>query len=714
LLAERGGVAVAAEVAGKLVDHTGGNPLALVELAEALTPEQLTGVARLPGRLPITGGVERAFLDRYRRLPEAAQTWLLVAAADDAGSVVTVRQAARSLGAGEDALDVVEQSGLLVMQNGQLRLRHPLVRSAIYGAATSARRRHVHRALADVLTGDESQDRRAWHLAAAVEEPDAGVAAELDGVARRARRRGGHEAASAAWERASELTSDAGQKARFLFASAECAWLAGHSGRACMLNDAAYPLAIDPGLRADVALLRARIEWNTGSLQRGHHLVLQGAREVAPFDPVRAREMGMFAAALASFGGDSGMGVSPVALAAAPASTESARQHCCWHLLVGLNHLACGDLEKGATVLRKAFKDGTSLENADQDLLPNLGIAALHLGDDEAALQYHNLLLTGARNTGALMMVLYALTRRSLTDIAVGDWTAGGAGASEALQLAKGTGQSGLTALPLTVLTLVASLKGEDAYLKHLAAAEHIVANYQMGTVGGLVRDALQWAKAIHGGQPEPAYHHLAQLKLPVMQCLSAIDRFEAAVRTGHTGQAEDWVQDLEKFAAATGNAWAHAAALHGRALLADGAEAESLYLAALDWHTGSLRVFNRARTQLAYGEFLRRARRRVDARTHLQAALDTFTDLGARAWEERAGQELRASGQTARKRDPSTIATLTPQELQVAGLIKQGMSNREAAAQLFLSPRTIDFHLRNVFAKLGISTRTELMRQRL
>ncbi|MCG2621914.1 AAA family ATPase [Arthrobacter sp. I2-34] len=714
VLAECSGVEVPAEVAGELVRGTGGNPLALVELAGSLSVDQLAGTSRLPARLPLTAGVERAFLDRYRSLPESARTWLLVAAADDAGAAAVVRAAARALGAGGDGLEVAEQSGLLSVQDGQLKLRHPLVRSAVYGAAPGQLRRQVHRALADALAGEHNRDRRVWHLSAAAEEPDPAVAAELDQVADRARRRGGHEAAVAAWERAAGLSTDAAAKAAFLHAAAGSAWLAGQPVRARALNDVALDAATDPGLRADAALLRARIEWNTGSLQQGHHLVLEGAREVAPADPVRARQMAMFAAALASFGGGADGGVSPVSLATEPEDGAPARQRCCWNLLVGFHHVRCGELEEGAAVLRAAYADGASLEDADQDLLPNLGVAAMLLGDDREYLQYHRLLLARARSTGAYVLALYALTRRGLADFVTGSWGNARAAATEALQLARGTGQAGLAAYPLAMLALLDAVQQDEGFAGHLAEAEDVAGGRQLGTLGGMAHDVLLWAKALRSGQADTAFHHLAQLQLPGMQYLTAIDRVEAAVRSGRPEQAAAWLDDLRRYAAATGNAWPAAAVAHGQALLAEGAGAEALYLAALERHRSSLRVFDRARTQLAYGEFLRRARRRVDARVHLQAALDTFTDLGARAWAERAGQELRASGRTARKRDPSTTAALTPQELQVAGLVQQGLSNREAAAQLFLSPRTIDFHLRNVFAKLGISTRAELIRRRL
>ncbi|HEX2174489.1 MAG TPA: AAA family ATPase [Nocardioidaceae bacterium] len=713
LVSAHAGVAVPGTVAERLVASTGGNPLALVELADALGTDQLTGAAPLPAPLPLTGGVERAFLDRARRLPEEARTLLLIVAADDAGRLSLVRQAARSLSVGDDALDDVEESGLVRVHRDELLLRHPLVRSAVYGAATSAQRRRVHRALAEALLGTGEPDRRAWHLAAAADGPDETVVAELDAVAVRARQRGGQEAAASAWERAADLTADGEARAQRLYDAARSAWLAGQTGRAKRLTETAHSAANDAGLRADIMRLRARVEWNTGSLLLGHRMILTAAHEVAPTDPVRAREMGMFAAALASFGGDSGAGIDATALAPAPPAGASPREHAFHHLLVGLDHIAKGNTAVGVPDLRAAFGTGASLDNADQDLLPNLGIAALHLGDDRAALHHHDLLLARARSTGALMMVLYSLTRRSFTDVVTGRWTAAAAGAEEALRLAETTGQPGLTALPLANLALLSALQGRDDVEARLAATDAVVQNHPLGILEVLVHDMLRWVRGLHAGaQSETAHHHLSNITHRLLRYGTTVERVEAAVRAGHRDVASAWTADLEEYAAATQAPWALAVLSHARALLTEGAEAEAHFQRALEHHSaGTLRVFDKARTELAYGEFLRRSRRRVDARTHLRAALEMFTDLGATPLAERARQELRASGETARRRDPSTTTRLTAQETQVAGLVQQGLSNREVAAQLFLSPRTIDFHLRNIYSKLGITSRAELTR---
>ena len=710
LLRARAGVSVPADVRDALLASTGGNPLALVELAEALTSEQLSGRVRLPARLPLTEGVERAFLDRYRRLPEQARTMLLVTAADDSDRARVVRQAAAALGAGEDALVAAERSGLLRIRDATVDLRHPLVRSAVYGAVTSTERRRAHRALAAVLTGPEEADRRAWHLAASVEEPDEAVVAELDAAAERARARGGLEAAASAWERAAELSPAGNAQAERLYAAARSAWLAAQPARARALVDAAAAQARDPLLRADVLRLRARIEWNTGSLHTGQRMVLEAAAEVAPHDHQRAREMAMFAVALAAFGARSGSAVDPTALVPAPVPAAPLRARCFSDLLHGLDAAVHGDWPAAMGPLDEAFALAEHLAEEDQDLLPNLGIAAMYLGDDALIRRYHEQLLARARSTGAVLMTLYSLVRLGFAELTSGRWTTARAAAAEALPLAEQSGHRGLAALPTAWLALLAALRGDEAVDQHLADVEQICAEHPLGILAEVVPDVLHWVRGVRdAAEPAGALHQLEQIRHPITRRLAATDRVEAAVRAGRPDLAHAWVEELAGFAEATGSAWAHAVAEHGLALLRNGPEAERHFEQALAAHAKTERPPDRARTQLAYGAFLRRSRRRVDARPHLRAALETFEDLGAHRWADRARQELRASGETTRRRDVSTVVDLTPQEVQVARLVRQGLSNRDAAAQLYVSPRTVDFHLRNVFTKLGVSSRTEL-----
>jgi DNA-binding CsgD family transcriptional regulator len=707
LLAELTSGPVAPEVRNALVAGTGGNPLALVELTAALRPAQLAGTEPLPARLPLTEGVERAFLDRYRRLSPGARTVLLVAAGDDSGRVATVRAAAGALGADDDAWGDTERSGLLAVHDGAVELRHPLVRSAVYGAATSTERRRVHGALAAAL-GDDA-DRRAWHLAASVDEPDADVVAALDGTAERAVLRGGHEAASAAWERAAELSTGEARAER-LYRAAFSAWMAARPQRARVLADAGLAVVRDPLVRADLRRLRGHIEFNVGSLDAGRRMVMEAAAEVAPVDPRRAADLAMLGAALAAVGARSGLPVADVVL---PAVGPDATSHdrCLADLTRGLDAVSRRHWGEAGPAIDRAIGLADELsDDMDGELLVNVGVATWYVGNDEASLRLQDRLLAAARTEGALVMILHALTRRAVTEIATGRWRASLAGATESLPLAENSGQPGLAALPHALLALLAALRGSGG-AEHLATAERIAATEALGVLDGLVQDLLRWARGLAGG-PSGGLHHLAQISLPTVQLMAAIDRIEAAVRAGRPDTAAGWLAELAAFAEAVGPAWAQAAVQHGRALLVDGTEAEEHFERALQHHARSLRVPDRARTQLAYGEFLRRSRRRVDARTHLRAALETFEDLGAEPWAERARQELRASGETARRRDTGAAPDLTPSERQIADLVREGLSNRDIAARLFVSPRTVDFHLRNAFAKLGVSSRTELAAQ--
>jgi DNA-binding CsgD family transcriptional regulator len=319
------------------------------------------------------------------------------------------------------------------------------------------------------------------------------------------------------------------------------------------------------------------------------------------------------------------------------------------------------------------------------------------------------------------MTVLYALQRLSFGQYVGGQWAALRNTSEEAVALGLSVGQGPSTAAPQAWLTLLAALEGRPEYDERLAALEELVsAHPPVGILAQPVDDLTRWAKGIHAllaGAATEALHQFRQMRLPVLMSMAAQDRIEAAVRDGDRDQAERWVEDLEAFGAGTGLPWVYAAAAFGRALArehddeGDGSRVGELFEASLAHHAVADRPYDRARVQMAYGQFLRRSSRRVDARSHLRVALSTFEDLHADPLADRARQELRASGETARKRDPSTLLNLTPMELKVAELVRQGLSNKEVAAQCWVSPRTVAFHLRNVFTKLAISSRGELAR---
>jgi DNA-binding CsgD family transcriptional regulator len=722
VLTEAAGDAVAGggpagDVVDQLVAQAAGNALALVELPTTLSSDQLSGTAPLPARPHLTAGMERVFLDRCRRLPGPAQTLLLVAAADDSGRVATVHRAAALLNVDEQAFDVAERSGLVVVESDHLRVRHPLVRSAVYQAATSGERRHVHRAIADVLDPEIDADRHAWHRAASVDGPDAAVVTALDAAAARAEQRGGYAAAAAAHARAAELTDGEPARAARLFAAARNAWAAGQAPLARTLVEAAREHARDTVLRADIERLRGRIEVNVGSAVDAHRTFTTTARRVAGIDPARALELAVAASLLRTYGADSGTPYDVHALASAAASSDTAHGRCLGHLLLSLTQAARDDWSAARASLHSALREGADLD--DPDVLAHLGNTALHLGDDEAHQRCFTRMLTGARDAGAVMLVLYALPRLGFTQLSTGRWADLRRDAEAALSLSVSTGQRPLGAVPLGLLTVLGAVQGRPATeLDGLLAGLDAAAGQPLGVLAGPVQDLGRWARgtrAAHDGDAKTSLHHFAGIRVSALGRLAALDRIEAAVHAGNRRQAAAWIDDLAVFAGGTARPWAKAVVDHGRALLGAPADAAELFESALAHHAdardGEAYPYEHARTHLAYGEWLRRTQRRVDARTHLRTALETFEDLRAGPLAARAAQELRASGETARKRDVSTLLHFTPMERQVAELARQGLSNKDIAGQCWVSHRTVAFHLRNIFTKAGVTSRGELAR---
>lgn len=698
-------------VADRLVRDSGGNPLALLELPTTLSTDQLSGSAPLPPHLTLTADVQRAFLDRSRRLTGATQTLLLVAAADDTGRVDIVRAAASSLGVQAAAWQSAERSGLLTVSGAAVAVRHPLVRSAVYQAAVSFERRRAHRALADALHGDDP-DRATWHRAAAADGPDRDLADALHQVGVRAEQRGGSIAAAAAFERAAALTVDEPARAARLFAAARNAWASGQPDQARALSASARSLAADGLLRADIDRLRARIEVNVGSAGDAHRIFVQAASAVAALDPDRALEMATAAALTRTYGGDSGATLDGgvVAHLMAAAEADPPRRRCLQQLWGALTASAEGDWAQAVAMLERALRTGRQVD--DLDVLGNLGNTAVNLGDDEAAHSCYATLVSSARDSGAGMTVIYGLERLAFPQLLTGRWAALRGSVDEALTLARGVGQHTLTAAPLAWLTLLAALAGTDDYDRHLTELETVVTTRPLGVLTDPVHDVTRWAKgtrAAGDGDVTAALHHLGAMRLPTLQRMAAVDRIGAAVRAGEPARALAWVDELAPFAAATGRPWALAAAEFGRALTADPDQAPEAFERALGHYRHGFRPYDQARIHLAYGEFLRRTNRRVDARAQLRPALDLLTDLGVQPLVDRAGQELRATGETARRRDPSTLLHLTPMERRIAELVSTGLSNKDVAAQCWVSPRTVAFHLRNIFAKVGVSSRGTL-----
>jgi ATP/maltotriose-dependent transcriptional regulator MalT len=720
LLDRHAGIALSPETRAQLVEATGGHPLALLELPSTLSEGQLTGREPLLTPLPVSARLERAFLARVRELPEETQTLLLIAAADDTGELSTVLGAAARLDIGGEALDAAQVAGLATLQGTALELRHPLVRSSVYQGAPLSKRQAAHRALASVLEGDAEADRRAWHRAAASVGLDPAVVEELEQAAVRARRRSGFVAASLAYERAAALTPDESERARLLTAAAETAWFGGRLERTRMLLERARPLASEPLQRADIDRYLGLVELTGGEPAEACRLLTRSAAAVTSVDGERALQLLNLASVAAFYADDVAAAVRIAELAREVDVEDTPFARALVELLVGLGAHYAGDLPRAAASLRSALSLEAELESDALDArrvaLLFGGRAAFYLGDDEAARRSAQLAAAQMRAEGALGLLTPILPRLVHAEMWAGSWPAASANAREGLRLAREIGQFDLVAYQLVLLALIAAHRGEEDECRSLAAQGHELASARRFT---LVASLANWALALlelELGRTEEAFLRAREISTtPAVLSMAGLDRIEAAVRAGEVATAHDWLVYYESWAQCAGAYWVRAVALHGRALLADDdEESERLFEGALDMHAQAARPFERARTELAFGEFLRRARRPRLARAHLRAALDGFEVLGAELWAERARVELRASGQTARRRVADTRDQLTEQELQVAHFVAQGLSNREVAAQLFLSPRTIAAHLRNIFRKLGISSRTELARLHL
>jgi len=708
---------VAPGVRAWLVEATAGNPLALRELAAGLTPAQRAGAEPVLDPPAVSARVEQAFLARVRRLPEPARTLLLVAAADDTADLATVLAAGASLGVAAEALDAAERAGLVRVRGSEVALRHPLLRSAVYHGAPASRRRQAHAALASALAGETHADRRAWHRAAATAAPDPDAVAELEDAARRARGRGAYVAASLAAERAAALTGDEATRARRLAAAGDDAWLAGRGERALTLLDRARAATVDPLLRADADRVRALVGLTGGRPADAAALARSAAEAVAPTDGSRALRLLGIASLAATFASDRAAIVATGATAARIAPGDTPVDRLLVRHLRGVGAYHAGDFAAAAPDLRAALDLATEdvLEAPSAEAADVLHIAAaigLFLGDDRAVHELHRRMVAVARDRGALGTLTWALPRLAVSDIWAGQWSAAAAGLHEALDLARGQRYRVVEAFLLSELAIVAALRGEEADCRGLAAESLALASAcGAGYVAYIANSALVTLELGLGRCDEALERSAAFAVMPGLQFWDALDRVEAAARAGEAVRARAALEPFTAWAEASGSAWARAVARHGEALLAgDRDVASALFAGALALHATAQRPFERARTELAFGEHLRRARRRREARGHLRVALDVFEALGARVWAERARVELRASGQSARRRDPSTLDQLTAQERQIAQRVAEGHTNRAIAAQLFLSPRTIDFHLRNIFRKLGVSSRMQLV----
>jgi DNA-binding CsgD family transcriptional regulator len=719
LVLEKRQVAVASKVAERLYEATHGNPLALIELPGMLTAAQLEGVAPLGDPLPAGSTVERAFARRAEALSESSRRALLVAAVSSSSEVETVVAAIVALGLPVEALEPAEDAGLLRLVERRLEFRHPLVRSAVYHAAAPSARRAAHRALADALAGSPQVELRAWHLAAAAMGQDDEAADALTHAAEQARRRSGYAAAAAALERAARLSTDRRVGLERLAAAADAAWRAGRSRAAAELVAESLGGLEDGRLRAEMLRLHGKIEFFAGKGETAAAAFLEAVTLLENCD----REAAVAAAAdgvnalVRARQPDRALVTAQRMRSLAPDDGGAADAEA----TIALGYALCFANRYGEAEphLRRAVELFSASEAIPSPLQAGRLAAALGwLGRHEEAHAYVAETVRRARATGAVGSLPHLLASSAWQALHASRWNEAYADASESVELADEVDQPVTAAQALGVLTWVSALRGDEARCRahgeetHQRAGAFRFRLYQLLTslcLGLLDLGAGRLEDAI--GRIEEVARYADERGLYIPGIAPQLELAEAYVRSSRALDAEAMLLAFDRSQLATVPLFA-AHAERCRGLLADGDGFESHFLLALDMHAQAENPFALARTRLCYGERLRRAGRRIDAREQLRAALETFDRIDARPWAERARGELRTTGEKLRRREPHEAEELTPQELQIALQVAEGRSNKEAGAALFLSHKTIEFHLSRIYRKLGIHSRAELIRR--
>jgi DNA-binding CsgD family transcriptional regulator/tetratricopeptide (TPR) repeat protein len=700
-------------VRDRIMAEAHGNPLALLELPRTLTPAELAGGFAPPGALPLSGRIEDSFRRRLAALPANTQRLLLLAAAEPVGDPLLLWRAADRVGIGVEAVDAAETAGLCEF-GVQVRFRHPLVRSAVYWAASPEDRRVMHSALAEATGPDVDPDRRAWHRAQAAAGPDEDVAAELERSASRAQARAGLAAAAAFLEQAAALTPGPARRAGRALAAAQAKHRAGAPDAALGLLAVAQGGPLDELQRARVDLLRGQIAFAVNRGREAPPLLLAAAKRFEPLDVRLARETYLDALWAAMFVGGlaTDCGLPEVARAARAAPTASPPARAADVLLDGLALLNTDGYAAATPTLRRALRAFRATNVSREEGLRWLWLAVRAAGDvwdDESWFVLAARQVEFARDAGALTVLPIALNSRIYMHLNAGELDAAASLIEEAEAVTEATGSH---LAPYGAL-LLAVWRGRETEARALGETtmDEIVRRGE-----GLGLTVLLWATSVlynSLGRYEDALAAARrageQSHEQLFSKWSAVELIEAATRIDMREEVADACARLSETTRASGSDWALGIEARTRALLSDGDAADRCYREAID-RLGRTRVrVELARAHLLYGEWLRRERRRVDAREQLRTAHEAFVAMGAEAFAERARRELAATGATVRKRTVETRDELTPQEAQIARLARDGYTSPEIGAQLFISARTVEWHLRKVFTKLDISSRREL-----
>lgn len=716
LLAERA-ADLAPSLRDRLVEDAAGNPLALIEFAAALRAGD--AVPWLPTVTAAVSGAGRRVLEAFGlqvdRLPRATRMALLVAAAEDTGELGVLLDAANRIELGLNDFAPAEAGQLVHFSDGVLAFRHPLIRSAVYGRSALGDRIVVHRALADALAAPEVADRRAWHLAAAAVGFDEEAANAMEAAAVRADRRGGYAAAAAAYERAARLTADPAVRGERLAAAAMNARDSAQLERAAALAREAAAVGGDPSTLAKLSWVRARVEFERGTPRQASEILLHGAQMVFDHDREAAARMLIEVVRMAYFADDA-----PHLMRTADlidASNRSVDQSLAPMLAASsiLARLQAGQTEDQLPSLPDAVR-----EIRPERLGMTIGNLAIHsaflrvvIGDADEAWTQTGRMLVEARERGLIGGLPHILLQHAQAALVAGRLRDALRTANEGLQVAEDTGQLHSAANMRGVIARITAMTGDEDTCVALAAEA-----MQLGAErhsSGVALAVLALAVLDLGyGRYSAALERLAALpdrsqRHPTFAYLSPPEWAEAAARSGCPERAADTLAAYVSCATRRSNPVVQADLHRCRALLGPDNEAEDHYRSAIRLYDQVNRPMARARTDLLYGEWLRRVRRRSNARAPLRAAVRVFDEIGAKSWAERARGELRATGESVGAADTGRQERLTPQELQVVRLAATGLSNRDIGAQLFISPRTVGYHLYKAFPKLGVAGRHEL-----
>jgi DNA-binding CsgD family transcriptional regulator/tetratricopeptide (TPR) repeat protein len=640
---------------------------------------------------------------------------LLLAAAEPLGDLALLWRASDRLGIKAEAADAAESEGLVEFCV-QVTFRHPLVRSAIYRSASPEQRREAHQALAEATDPELDPDRRAWHFAQAAPGPDEGVASELERCAERAQARGGLAAAAAFLERSAALTLEPGRRAARALAAARVMVQSGAFEAALRLLATAEAGPLEKLQRAWTELLRGQIAFASGRGREASPLLLKAATSFEPLDVGLARQTYLEAFSAAQYAGrfGTGAGLREAAQAARAAPRPTQPPSAPDLLLDGLALLNTEGYTGAAPTLKEALSAFSSEQTSTEEALRWLGLAsrtAVRLWDDESWDVLTTRYVRLARETGALGVLPIALNQRAGLHVCEGDFAAAAALLEEAGPITETTGSG----LPLYTSLALAAYGGRERELSELITAS---TNETVRRGLGVGPILLDWSIAVLNNglgryQDALAAAHRASEDSHelVFSTWAAVELIEAASRSGVPEQGADALERLSEGTRASGGDWALGVQACARALLSDGHSAEPLYREATDRLARTRVRVTLARAHLLYGEWLRRENRRIDAREQLRTAHEMFVTMGADGFAERTRRELLATGETARTRATGAGSQLTAQETQVAELARQGLSNSEIGARLFISPRTVEYHLHKVFTKLGVNSRLQLHR---